>query len=58
MLETLSTALMGILVVFGGLYATLRWIVLAGQPIHRVESGRPRWVPSSEVVGNPSPPNP
>ena len=35
MIETLSTALMGILVVFGGLYVTLRWIVLAGQPNHR-----------------------
>ena len=32
MVEALSTAVMGTLIVFGGLYGTLRFIVLAGQP--------------------------
>jgi hypothetical protein len=38
MIEALSTALMGIVVVFGGLYVALRWIVLAGPPDHRGRS--------------------
>jgi hypothetical protein len=37
MFETVSTALMGTLVVVGGLYGALRWIVLAGV----TESGGP-----------------
>lgn len=32
MFEAIGTALMGIVVVFGSLYLTLQWIVLAGQP--------------------------
>jgi hypothetical protein len=35
MAETLSTALMGILVISGGLYCALRWIVLDGGPVVR-----------------------
>ena len=37
MYETVSTALMGTLVVVGGLYGALRWIVLAGE----TQPGRP-----------------
>lgn len=35
MVEALATAVMGILVVFGGLYAVLHFIVLADQPKRR-----------------------
>jgi|GEM_PF-4665460 len=35
MLEALATGLLGIVIVFGGLYLTLRWIVLPGHPDHR-----------------------
>lgn len=35
MIEAFATALMGIVVVFGGMYCGLRWIVLAGQPEHQ-----------------------
>jgi hypothetical protein len=35
MIEAVSTMLMGIVVVFGGMYCALRWIVLAGPPERR-----------------------
>jgi hypothetical protein len=54
MIETLFAALMGILVVFGGLYVTLRWIVLGGQSPSRLARD-PRGSSTSGVQGPPLP---